>query len=345
MIRNVIFDWSGTLCNDHQFTHELTNATLQHFGSDSIDFETYKSEFKIPVDLFYTKYIKDVDIKTIDKFFFSLYLERIKDLNFFPKTNLLLNFLKEFNFNVSICSTLSQRILDNAVKHHKLEDYFNHVMGNAFDKTDVLKGYLNQNNLIPDETIFIGDMPHDIIAGKNAAIRTGAANYGYSNPEVLQQEKPDDSFDSIEKLFHWFCTQQSPTNKEKVIATVGGLIFNNKNEFLLVKTNKWSNLFGTPGGKIEYNESMEDAFIREISEETNLSIYDIEFICIQDCIQHPEFYLPRHFLLINYIAKTSDKNVILNYEASEYKWVTIQEALGMPLNQPTRYLIETVMKK
>ena len=118
------------------------------------------------------------------------------------------------------------------------------------------------------------------------------------------------------------------------LATVGGLIYNSKNEILLVKTHKWQHLYSVPGGKISYGETMQDAFRREVKEETNLDIYDIRFVCIQDCIHHKEFYQKKHFLLINFVAYTTSETVILNEEAYEYRWIDIKDSLKLPLNEP-----------
>ena len=128
------------------------------------------------------------------------------------------------------------------------------------------------------------------------------------------------------------------------LSTVGGLIHNQKNEILLVRSRKWSHLYGVPGGKIAYGETMEAAFKREVREETNLEIYDIQFVCIQDCIHHKEFYQKKHFLLINFAAYTNTETVVLNDEAYEYRWVEINESLGLALNEPTRVLIHEVLK-
>ncbi|MEZ4772313.1 MAG: NUDIX domain-containing protein [Bacteroidia bacterium] len=129
------------------------------------------------------------------------------------------------------------------------------------------------------------------------------------------------------------------------LATVGGLIFNPEGKILLVRTHKWSDLLGTPGGKMEYGETMEAAFIREAKEETNLDIFDLEFILIQDAYNHPEFYRPSHFLLINFTARTHSTEVILNDEAYAYHWVGLEESLGLDLNQPTRVLVEAVIER
>ena len=106
-----------------------------------------------------------------------------------------------------------------------------------------------------------------------------------------------------------------------------------------------TSLYGTPGGKVEYGESLETALKREIKEETNLSIEAIQFIFYQDCIEHPEFYKPKHFLLMNFIAKVEHGRVSLNYESDHYRWEKISDALNLPLNQPTKNLILEIQNR
>ncbi len=125
--------------------------------------------------------------------------------------------------------------------------------------------------------------------------------------------------------------------------TVGALIFNEKSEILLIKTHKWHHKYGLPGGKIELGETAENALIREFKEETDLDIFDIKFILMQDCIFSEEFYKPIHFIFLNYTAKTISKEIILNDEAQSYIWVSLENALLQDLNTPTRLLVQTVL--
>ena len=125
------------------------------------------------------------------------------------------------------------------------------------------------------------------------------------------------------------------------IVTVGGLINDAGGDLLLVRTEKWSGKWGIPGGKVEYGETLEEAFRREIWEETGLKIYGCRLVMVQDCVENPEFHVPRHFVLINYVAHADGKRpeVRLNYEASDYLWTSSATALGMDLNGPTRALL------
>ncbi len=127
------------------------------------------------------------------------------------------------------------------------------------------------------------------------------------------------------------------------IATVGALIFNSAGEVLMIRTHKWSDLWGIPGGKPKLGESSEDALRREIKEETNLDIDRIQFLLVQDCIQSTEFYRPAHFVLLNYTCHAVGANPVrLNDEAEEFQWLSFDAALQLPLNQPTRTLLEAV---
>ncbi len=57
------------------------------------------------------------------------------------------------------------------------------------------------------------------------------------------------------------------------------LVFNNKNE-LLLNLRSDTNTWGIPGGSKELNESLEECAIRELKEETNINVDDLELITV-----------------------------------------------------------------
>lgn len=130
------------------------------------------------------------------------------------------------------------------------------------------------------------------------------------------------------------------------IPTVGALILNRHSQVLLLRTHKWSDRWGIPGGKIKRGETSEAALRREIREETALELSSIRFVMVQDCIDPPEFERSAHFLLLNYIAvcADADPHVILNDEAEAYVWTSWEKAFAMPLNIPTRILMEEIAR-
>ena len=127
--------------------------------------------------------------------------------------------------------------------------------------------------------------------------------------------------------------------------TVGALIFNRNGELFLMKSHKWRDKYVIPGGHIELGETAEQALKREVKEETNLDIYDIKFIRMQEFIFGKAFWKKRHFIFLDYACKTGSKKVKLNSEAQEFVWVSIKEALKLPIEPYTRMAVEACIRK
>lgn len=89
---------------------------------------------------------------------------------------------------------------------------------------------------------------------------------------------------------------------------VFALIFNNKNEVLLVnhklsekKPEEFSDCWSMPGGAIEFGETTAGALKREIKEELGINIFEEKLISYNDWIK-----MDRHWIGLNFIAKTND---------------------------------------
>jgi len=127
---------------------------------------------------------------------------------------------------------------------------------------------------------------------------------------------------------------------------VGALIINQDGKLFLVSSPKWQGKYVVPGGHVELGETLEAACKREIKEETNLDVFDMEFIDIQEHVSGKEYYnKDSHMIMIDYVCKTKGGDVILNKEGSSYVWVTVEEALKMSLGENTRIFIQRYKDK
>jgi ADP-ribose pyrophosphatase YjhB (NUDIX family) len=123
------------------------------------------------------------------------------------------------------------------------------------------------------------------------------------------------------------------------LPTVGALIVSPRDRLLLIRTHKWGDRWGVPGGKVDWGESLLEAVHREVREETGLTIDDVRWGPVQEAVLHPEFHRPAHFVLINVVARSRGEEVTLNDEAQAYAWCTPDEAEALDLNEPTRRLL------
>lgn len=128
------------------------------------------------------------------------------------------------------------------------------------------------------------------------------------------------------------------------LTTVGGLIFASDGDILLVQSQKWIGCYSLPGGKVEKGETRQEAFIREIKEETGLDLIDCFFVMTQDSIFSSQFYKPNHFIMNDFIAKMAPhhrkEDVVLNDEAEKYLWVSPEKARQMSLNKEAYVLLD-----
>ena len=127
--------------------------------------------------------------------------------------------------------------------------------------------------------------------------------------------------------------------------TVGALILDPEGKMFLMKSHKWKDRYCLPGGHIELGETIEEAVIREVKEETGLDVYGLEFICFQEFIYDEDFWEKRHFIFFDYSCKTDSKKVTLNEEAEEYIWVRPEDATSLPVEPYTMRTIETYLER
>ena len=127
--------------------------------------------------------------------------------------------------------------------------------------------------------------------------------------------------------------------------TVGALIFNADGRILLVKSHKFNGQYVMPGGHIELGETMEEAMHREVLEETALSIYDVEFLCVQEFVFDEIFWKKRHFIFVDFICKTKDEHVVLNDEGQDYLWAALADCADLPIEPYTRKTIDIYRDK
>lgn len=96
-----------------------------------------------------------------------------------------------------------------------------------------------------------------------------------------------------------------------------------------------------PGGKQEYDETIIEGAKREVKEETNLDISDLEIFSVEDDIQPS-----KHYITIQIIANKFGCELI-NLEPtkhSEWKWFDLNE-LPQNLYTPSRKFLYSYLEK
>src|ERR1700722_718924 len=349
MIRNEIFDWSGPLVDDLPAVLKATNYVLSQAGKPELTLEQFRAEFCLPFTGFYDRYVPEVPLPQLEVWFHSCFREVQDSVVELPHAREFLEFCREKKLRTFLLSTVHKDHFAVQAATTDFGKYLDRPYLGVVDKRKMIHAILEENGLQAGETVFIGDMQHDIETAKHGGIHSVAVLTGYNGLQQLRMSQPDlivGHFRELQEILEANALELRPLAKNfepMPVVTVGALIYNEADEVLMVRTHKWSNLWGIPGGKTKWGETSEAALRREIKEETGLDIADIKFVLVQDCIHSREFYRDAHFVLLNYTARCAgEPKVVLNDEAREFKWVTFQQALAMKINEPTRILLEAV---
>jgi phosphoglycolate phosphatase len=354
VIRNIIFDWSGTLVDDLPAVWKATNFVLAQADRPEMSLEEFRAEFSLPFTNFYHRHTPHVPLPQLEDWFHSHYREIQDSVAELPYARDFLKFCRAHRLRTFVLSTIHHDHYLIQSRVTGFDAFLDRPYTDVLDKREKIHEILAENRLVPDETLFIGDMQHDIETARHGGIHSCAVLTGYNTLEQLREVQPDVIVEHLGELRHLLEQDDLRLRPETErfeevhppLATVGALIFSDTGEVLMIRTHKWSNLWGIPGGKIKWGEPSADALRREIREETGLDVTDIEFVLVQDCIHSKEFYRDAHFVLLNYTSRCSgEPRVKLNDEAREYRWVSTAEALKLPLNTPTRILLEAVLNK
>ena len=89
-------------------------------------------------------------------------------------------------------------------------------------------------------------------------------------------------------------------------------------------------LYTLPGGGVELGETLEQAVVREIREETALEIEPIELVGFRQAIARDAVgRVERHFVILPFAAHWIAGEVSLNEELAEAHWLAPSELAGL----------------
>ena len=198
MIKNIIFDWAGCLVDNFSQSYEVSMLCFDSLGIKRITKERYRNEFVLPYMNFYRKYTA-ASKKKVDVIFIE-HLQRAKKPELFSSTRKTLRYLHKKGVRMTMLSSHPQKELEHELSHFRIRSHFLKVSGSVHDKTKVINKHIKNSGFIKKETLYVGDMTHDIDAGRKAKVKVAAVYWGYQPKKVLAKRKPEFLIRDIKEL-------------------------------------------------------------------------------------------------------------------------------------------------
>ena len=211
-IRNVILDWSGTLVNDLPPVLDTTNHVFANFGVPALTLDEFRREFCLPIRKFYERRIPHAPQAKLEEVFLARFHEVQDQITLLPHALGFLKFCREAGLGTYIASTVDADTYQYQSKRFGLTGWITKPYVGIEDKRQRIHHILEENQLTPDATLFVGDMEHDIEAGQHGGVRTCAVLTGYNHVEKLRAMEPDLVCEDLGELQQWI-ESQSKTSK------------------------------------------------------------------------------------------------------------------------------------
>jgi phosphoglycolate phosphatase len=175
-IKNLIWDWNGTLLDDVDICVESINVLLRKRRLPLMHVGRYKELFTFPVRDYYEQIGFDFQQESYDEVameFMSAYLERFPNAHLHPQVIPLLNAVREKGYQQSVLSAMEQDTLNISIASKGITHYFSNIVGInnhfAVGKLENARHILHVMECEPSEVLLIGDTLHD----QEVAIRIG----------------------------------------------------------------------------------------------------------------------------------------------------------------------------
>ncbi|MCR4923439.1 MAG: HAD family hydrolase [Lachnospiraceae bacterium] len=197
----VIFDFDGTILDTREAIVYAKQKSMEELGLEIMDEEACAETIGLSSKLAFQRMYPGLSEDMIDKCVSSYrkYFEEAKDKKpplLFPGVSDTLKEMKRRDIILTIATSRNKRSLSAFLLKNEISAYFSYLLG--AEDTELLKPNpdpvlktLSDMGIDKKDALVVGDMPYDILMGKNAGVLTCGVSYGNSSVDKLRNAGAD----------------------------------------------------------------------------------------------------------------------------------------------------------
>ena len=189
---NILWDWNGTLIDDAVTSLNCVNDMLTEMGKPLITLEQYYTYVETPIIGFYRHILTEdeLDFAIISKSFHDSYNKRLCETDLAAGASEVLKTLKENGAKQYIITATKESSAKKLTTDYNVSQYFDGIFGadNTFADSKVERAlkFFKNNNIKPQDTVFIGDSLHDLETANALGVDCILVTYGHQGRTIIE---------------------------------------------------------------------------------------------------------------------------------------------------------------
>ena len=193
-MKNIIWDWNGTLLNDLDFCISTINTLLQKRNLPVLTRATYKEVFSFPVKKYYAAIgfnFEKEDFSVPAREFIDLYDLGVENCQLQKFAIGVLQHFKNNGKRQFVLSAMKQNMLETTLKQNQIFQFFEAVAGlndhYAVSKIERGEQLISSQHIDKNDSVIIGDTIHDFEVAERLGISCILVADGHQSAKRLYQ--------------------------------------------------------------------------------------------------------------------------------------------------------------
>ena len=191
MIRQILWDWNGTLLDDVAYGISVRNRTFPAFQLPTIQsMDEYYRQFTFPIRLYYERAgVTDDIFVAVAHAWMDEYVRGFYSVPLHTDAQDVLERFRKAGMKQVVLSATKRDMLEAQVNQFPIRPYFDELLGlgdiYAGSKESIGKTYLQFCGIAPEEPVMLGDTLHDADVAKAMGARCILIARGHQDLQTL----------------------------------------------------------------------------------------------------------------------------------------------------------------
>lgn len=193
-MKAVIWDFNGTILDDFELCLQVINRLLAQRQLPLLTEDSYRSFFDFPVEDYYARIGFDFSAEPfpdLAREYMALYQPASFGCQLRPGVQATLAALRDQGLRQILLSATKHDFLLEQIGHFGLSSFFEEIIGlddiYGRSKLEMARSWFSQNELLPSETVLVGDTTHDFEVAAAIQCRCLLVGGGHNSVARLQQ--------------------------------------------------------------------------------------------------------------------------------------------------------------